>query len=363
MNLKARHFAAAFSVLLLAATAPGLRAQTREDLNDKTSPRWKTSLEWQARAAFDDNVFLLRDGRKNDLNGQGQFLDMDNAADFIGSAEAAIRLRGRGLGSRRLLVRPRIGYDLYTQNPKRSHAEFGISAVQSLTSKNDLSFEVQYTPSAFQRTYLIDGGPRYAPGVYRQTSASIGLARELTRKKSSVEADGSIAILFQRRTFENFAWRNRDEVGARAGIDLKFNRMLSVDLIGGAAVHSFNPVPEPIELGDQISVVQLRRDRTEVEFGIEPRVRLGKDRFIEAGYRYRLRSYHADLQDDPVYGGRDDRRNTLSAAARFPVARHLALRVGGMWQVQNTSQPGRGETGDEADYSHRVGYVQIEYPR
>lgn len=363
MNLKARHFPAAFSVLLLAAAAPGLRAQTRDDLNNKTSPRWKTSLEWGARAAFDDNVFRLKDSRKDDPNGQGQFIDMENAADFIGSAEAAIRLRGRGLGSRRLLVRPRVGYDLYTQNPKRSHVELGISAVQSLSAKNDLSFEVQFAPSVFQRTYLIGSGPQYAPGVYRDTRASIGFARELTEKKSRVEADGTMAIFFQRRTFEQVPWRNRDEVGGRAGIDFGISRMLRVDVSGEAAFLSFNAVPEPIELGGQVVVAQVRRDRTELEFGIEPRVRLGKDRFIEAGYHYRQRSYNAGLEEDPVYGDRDDRRSTLSAAARFPVARHLALRVGGMFQVQNISQPGRGETGDEADYGRRVGYVQIEYPR
>lgn len=351
------------AIILLVGGSNLATAQNRD-----TKPKAERKSGWEHRfklrlgVAYDDNVFRLSEGRKRAVNGEGRYEDMNNAHDVIGNAEAALTLRGRGIGARRLLIEPRASFEAYALNPRRSHADVGLGVTQSISGKDRVRFDVGFAPSVYRRNYLAGSDFTFAPGIYSEWRGRAGYERELAGK-DGVDAEGEIGVLMLQRTYNDLSWRDRSEIGAEAAARFRLTRALRLHIDGMASRHSFDSQPEPVIINSGVVMMTLNRDRKEYQVGIEPRLRLGKDLFLQGRYEYMKRAFDAALNQDAVYGGRSDERNTYRGELRFPYRRTANMRVGAQLEAQSTSRPSRGENDDETDFRRLVGYLRVEFPR
>lgn len=319
---------------------------------------WETGFRMRVGADYDNNVFRLTEGRKAALDGEGQYDDMNEAFDMIGTAEAALTFRGPGFGGRKLSIAPGVAVEAYVFNPRRTHVDLGIGIGQSLTKRDAVRFNLGYAPSVYRRNYLAGADRSYAAGVYSETRGRVTYEREL-----STSTDAELGVLFQQRRFDALPWRDRDDFGGRAGLRFRLTRAFRMQLDGTVTRQSFNSQPEPVFMNAGIVVVPLMRDRKEYQVGIEPRIRLGDNSALEGRYEYMKRDFDAELQQDPVYGGRADNRHSYRAELQLPYGRRFDLRLGAEFQEQSTSRPTRGQDDDEMDYRRWIGFVRLEFQR
>ncbi|MBW3553211.1 MAG: hypothetical protein KY466_06870, partial [Gemmatimonadetes bacterium] len=236
-----------------------------------------------------------------------------------------------------------------------------------LSKRDEIGMSVEFTPSEFRRNYIIGtdagGEPEYAAGVARTLEAELEYARRLLRgKRGGPELSLEAALLAERRTFADMPWRDRSELGGRIAADLELLRRLQIEA-GAEYSRGFHAgAQEPVSGPTGVTMMTLDRDFQQLELEGELGFKLAKRRRLVLSYDWRTRSYLA-TPEDGVYGGRRDHRDRFGAELRLGVGRLVELRLGGALQVQTTVRPGRGDTGDEADYRRTVAFVQVDLPR
>lgn len=355
------------SIAAQQAETPPFRT-TEADPDDRRS-RWRAGWEIATATEYDANVFKLTSNRMEELeSGGSRYADMESASDAVTSVGLEGELRGRALFGRRLSVRGTAGVDVHALNPRRTHADFGVRALQSLSSRDKLGVELAFTPSEFRRNYLAGadgaGDPVYAAGVHRSVDGSISYRREVLEGKGPRRAvDLELSALGMRRTVRDFPWRDRSEIGGEAELDVEIARWLDVEL-SGARVRAFHDgSPEPVRQLVGVTMQSLERDFWESVLGVETSFRLSGDARLLFDYQWSHRDYLAEEASDPVYGGRVSRRHTFGGELRLDLSRNLTGRFGGAYQLQDLSRPTTGGTGDEEDFRRPRVFLKLVYSR
>jgi hypothetical protein len=324
---------------------------------------WSVGLE----ASYDQNPFRLSGGQRDDLvDGGGRYASLSRPYDVTNTLRLGLDLQGRGLAGRRLEVEPDIRVDLYTFNTRRTSVEMELAATQRLSRRDQVRLRLGLTPSEFRRNYLAPSGGgevEYVAGVATTAEAELDYQRELLRgRRGSPELTLQAGLLAGRRTYRDHPWRDRTEVRGGLEADLKVG-LLGV-VLSGSAGRAFDgyDAAEPVQTDAGVVMASLERGFDEVRLGVGTSLRTGRRSRLVGEYGLRKRFYAASLVEDPYYGDREDTRHSLGGSLRIDL-RRIDLALGAEHQFQNTYRPGRGDTGDEADYRRTRGFLGVEYRR
>lgn len=327
--------------------------------------RWTAGFE----SSYDHNPFRLSAGQREDLvDGAAPYASLSQPYDMTNTVRVGLGVRGPGVAGRRLDLESDLQVDLYTFNRRRSSVSLDLSATQKLSKHDELRFAVGITPSEFRRNYIAGadaaGNPVFGEGIATTTDAELSYRRRLLRGKGAEpELHLELAALAGNRTYRDMPWRDRVELGGGIEADVDFGR-IDVELSAShARARDDYDGAEPVLTDGGVVMAALDRRFGETRVGAETKFRLSKGTRLELGYDLRDRRYLASLADDPYYGGREDRRHTVGADLRFEVGRRFELVLGGEHQFQTTFRPGRGDTGDEADYHRPRASLRVEYRR
>lgn len=333
----------------------------------KAARPWRTRWTVGLKSSYDHNPFRLSPGQRADLvDGFPAYESLSQPYDMTNAVRLGLSLRGRGMAGRRLELESQVEADLYTFNRRRSSVSLDLSATQSLSKREDLRFGVEFTPAEFRRNYVAGsdagGGAVYGAGVATTIDAELSYDRRVLRGKGAQpRMDLTLALLGTDRTFRDMPWRDRQEVGAGVEADVDFGEIeLRLSARHARALDGYDDA-EPIRTDGGVVMATLERGFGETRLGAETRFETGKRSRFDIGYELRDRRFAASLAEDPYYGGREDRRHTLGADFRVDVGRRLELVLGAAHQFQTTFRPGRGDTGDEADYHRTRASLRLEY--
>jgi hypothetical protein len=298
---------------------------------------------------------------------------MNAAYDVASTVRLRSRLRTRGLAGRRLELGADARAVYHVMSPRQSHGMVRVSAEQRLPGRSALRARVSLVPHEFRRNYLSgaggdgadggeggDGGAVYAPGVVRSVSGEVGYERNLLRGRGRPQIDGSVDVTGSLRGYPDFPWRNRREVGIEIGTDARLGAV-GVELSVGRGRAFHNGMAEPVLTDGEVTLLELHRDFDVTDLAVGTSLRVTRGARVAVGFEHRARDYRASLAEDPVYGDREDRRNTFLAELRLRATRRVDVRVGGDIRRQTAFRPGRGDTGDEARYDRQTAFVRVEY--
>lgn len=347
-------------VLIALLDATGLHAQ-----ESSWTARWGLSLQTR----YDDNPLRLNAWEKANLAARlPRFTGMDRADDVLGMIRLRGDFRGDGLGSRPARIGADVRLDGHAWNRQGLRFSVGASASQELTRRDEVGVFLAFTPSEFQRNYLVGtdetGAPAYVEGVGRRLRGGIEYTREILRgSRGGPELDANLSVLGTMRRFQDFPWRDRTELGARIGLDFQPVDALETEIAATLARTSHARLAEPVSRSDGVTMAATRRDYVQREVGAEAGLHLGAGRLLTVGYDRRHRSYLATLDEDPVYGDRRDNRDSYEAALRLDLGPLVRLTLGGSLEEQSTNRPGSGDTGDEADYERHTLFLRLELRR
>ena len=389
--------------LTLAVTAPPLaHAQS----NVPTEPRaaandWRVTPGISVETEYDDNVFLLSPGKRNDLGATGdvaapsrRFANMQSAGDLVTTMEVSVGVTGAGLRGRTLELRGDVHYELYARNPERRHLSLAFVAEQSLRRGKRVRLRGSVTPSYFAKNYLADAVDRdangdispdermYEPGVYREVAAELDTRlrlRDATRQHP-FGAALQPSIGYYARTYEApFSGRDMSgptaglklllDLGPRARVDLGYQlASLSATLARqvmlldeSAFGRDFNgngssddAVARAFELSD--------RSRTEHAVAASVHYEVSKRADLEVGGEHRTRNFSSSQPFDVANNGRSDSRNTLGAELSVKLARGVRLVAGGEITSQRINRENDpGSTGEVTDYDKHRTRVGLSY--
>lgn len=329
--------------------------------------------DWRARwtvglgSTFDHNPFRLSSGQRNDLlDGGDRYESLSQPYDVANRLRLGLDLRGRGLAGRRLELESDVRLDMYTFNRRLSSVAVQLAARQRLSKRDDLHLGFEVTPSEFRRNYLTTssaGDAEYVAGVATTLEGELSYQRRVLRgKRGAPELDVTVGVVAGRRTFDDLPWRDRTKLGGELEADLDVGRFgLELSAARARALDGYSGA-EPILTNSGLAMAPLDRDFNETRLAAETTLRMSKRSRLMAEYDLRERHYTASLSEDPYYGDRSDRRHSLGGGVRLDVGR-AELTVGAEHQLQSTYRPGRGDTGDEADYQRFRAFLGVEYRR
>lgn len=343
-----------------ASEPPARRAKKERGWDSK----WKLSL----RSEYDENTFKLKPSQRTSLeDGAARYAGMESPRDVVNTMRVRGEFRRPGLGSRRMSVGADARVELYTLNQRRSSVEVGAFAAQKLSKRDVLGLAVSFTPSEFRRNYLAgesaSGAPLYEAGMAHTLDGELEYEREVLRgRRGGPKLEAAVAILGGRRSYDAFPWRNRTELGGQVEAGLVLAERVGLEL-GARRVRGFHDEgAEPVLGTGGVTYQSLNRDFDQTSVGAETSLRLGKRR-LSLSYTWRERAYLARLAEDGVYGDRNDRRSSYGLEVDLLSRGDVRLSLGGAHQEQTSYMPGRGDTGDEADYSRSIAFLHMSISR
>lgn len=390
-----------FGDALAQAPTPAFAAAAQPPRTEKSVSRWHLTPALRVDVEYDDNVFLLGPGKKDNVAApstaevaSGRYTNMESANDVLTTLSTSVALKGPGLMGRSSELSPALDYELYTRNSERSNLRLGLSLEQELWADSRLRVQGRLTPSHFFKNYLADAVDRdasgtisddervYAGGEYRETELGaeyrVPLARS-SRKHPvglALQVDGG----YYGRSYDApFSGRDLSGPTAGARILVDLGRKVSVDF--GYAFASLSAtttdqvllLDEP-DFGQDFNtngsatdlsvrtVTGVDRSRREHSLGASLHFDVGKTTDVALGYEHRWRRYTSNEPLDVSNNGRRDARNQLSADLRFRLARHLRLRLGGTHSSQSLNRGGDpGSSGEIDDYSRNQGSLGLSY--
>lgn len=361
---------------------------------------WKVRRTVEIASEYDDNVFLLPDSRKPDLDppsiastASGRYVGMHSAGDVITTLRMLLAVRGPGIGGRTLSIRPEAGIAYYAQNADRRSMALGLTLEQELPHRSRLRIAGTTTPSYFARNYLVDAVDansdgtieaserRYRQGTYRETSLDLEYRTRLDKssKKSPFGADLELGGGWYSRAYDA-PFRGRDLNGPvlNAGLLLTVSRSFDLDLRYRLEALSATPSPQVMVL-DEIDVGQdlnvngtttddnvrivstMDRSHTEHVAGVRGVFAIGRrgDLRLEVDRRWRMFSSEQPL--DLANFGRRDSRNSGSVEFTYAVARDMRLSARGELASQRLRRGGDAGLGEIDDYTRRRLSLGVRY--
>ncbi|MEO6067108.1 MAG: hypothetical protein ABIQ41_03885 [Gemmatimonadales bacterium] len=366
------------------------RAQTI-DTPSPSDRGWRTRIELQVDAEYDDNVFLLAPTRKPDLASpsagdvtSGRFRGMESAGDVITDLGLGIAFRGPGLTGRTLAIVPSVGYEWYAQSPERSNLTLGLAMEQALPHQDMVRLRGGIVPSYFQKNYLSDAVDVsgdgvitnderiYARGEYRETSAGIDYRHRLVKETSSRSTSLWLTVggAYSSKRFDA-PHQGRDLSGPTASIGLKMDRgkafsvqvAYSQDWLDATADSQVMVLDEPDfgqDLNGNTTTTDLDvrvagtvdRSRVERAGGARVDIAVGRRSELRLDYEHRWRSFSSTEPLDAANRGRRDRRDQFGATFVSELSRRVRMHVGAQRGAQRLDRLiGTAGAGDVDDYT------------
>jgi hypothetical protein len=325
----------------------------------------RASWDLAVGSTYNDNVFRLTPAQKDALGAGGEgYTDMNAAHDVASTLRLRTRLRGRGVAGQRLELGAEARADYFALSPRQSRVAVRLSAEQRLAGRSAVHARVTLVPHEFRRNYLIGGDKAdealYAPGTLRSVSGVVGFERTLLRGRGQLRIDGSVDVTGSLRTYADFPWRDRREVGIELGTEARLGPV-GVELGVGRSRAFHDSVAEPVLADGEVTMMELERDFDVTNLAVGASLRITRRARVGLGFEHRARDYRASLEEDPVFGDREDRRDTFLAELRLRATRRVDVRLGGDIRRQTAFRPGRGDTGDEARYTRQTAFTRVEY--
>lgn len=391
--------------LALGLTAPRL---AHAQANVSGEPRaaaaaraWRATPAVSVASEYDDNVFLLSPGKRNDLGATDgsttlsrRFANMQSAGDLVTTMEAGVGMTGPGLHGRKLALRGAVRYQLFARNPERQHLSLAFVADQSLGRGKRVRLRGSVTPSYFAKNYLADAVDRdangdispdervYEAGVYREIAAEIDTRLRLrdASKQHPFGAALQPSIGYYARTYDA-PFSGRDMSGPTAGLKLLMDvsPRASVDVGYEFASLSATPARQVMLLDesafgrdfngngtsdDAVARAFELSDRSRSEHAIAASLHyeVSKRADLEVGAEHRTRNFSSSQPFDVANNGRSDSRNTFGAELGVKLARGVRLVAGGEITSQRINRENDpGSTGEVTDYDKHRTRVGLSY--
>lgn len=352
---------------------------------------WRIVPEGELRSEYDDNVFLLTNSKKNDLDplsgsstASGRYAGMKSSSDIITTAEGVLRARGSGIGGRRLELSPRVAYEFYAANAERRNLTLGAIAEQALGKDGRVRVALRSTPDYFARNYLSDAVDADASGtitsderVYEAgTYSEMNLHGDYRRRLMKSDQGRLRRVLldlgagYDMRAYDA-PFEGRDLSGPTfdAGLKLDLPRKIDVGVEYALAVLSADATPQVQLLdepdfnrdfngnGSQIdrnvrTFELVDRSRTEHSLGVSLRLPVARKTDFGFSYVRRLRDFGSDQPFDAGNRGRRDMRNEIGAELNRNMRNGLRLALRSAYAAQSVNRSNdAAATGDIDDYS------------
>ncbi len=358
------------SILVVALSSLAFMALRPEPLTAQhEAGSWRRGLQVSARALYDSNVFRLSDSQRAGLgsvSAQERYVDMSRPEDVVLRVKLAGELRGQGLGTAGVRLGGGIQVDAFTSNTRLTHLQLETFVAKALSSRDELTLELDYRPDEFRRNYLIEAEPSspptYAAGVSNQGSARFRYERRVRRGKGR-DLNVQLAAAASRRSFSDFPWRDRTELSGAAALQMELGQHLDVEVRAARGLASHDGSPEPFIEASLLRISPLNRDFAESELGVGVHFRTAGRAELLLGWERRIRDYVAVLGEDPVYGDRRDDRDAFEVEVRVDRKGPVQWRIGGMYRYQDTFRPAKGDAAEEQDYKQTRVFVALRYVR
>lgn len=374
-------------------TAAAVPAQSRR-------PTWKVRRTVEIASEYNDNVFLLPDSRKPDLDppsiastASGRYVGMRSAGDVITTLRMLLAVRGPGIGGRTLSIRPEAGIAYYAQNADRRSMALGLALEQELPHRSRFRITGSTTPSYFARNYLADAVDAngdgtisaseslYRQGTYRETSLDVEYRTRLDKssKKSPFGADLELGGGWYSRAYDA-PFRGRDLNGPvlNAGLLLTVSRSFDLDLRYRLEALSATPtqqvmVLDEIDVGQDLNangsttddnvrfVSSMDRSHTEHVVGVRGAFAIGRRGDLRLEVDRRWRTFSSEQRLDVANFGRRDSRNSGSVEFTYAVARDMRLSARGELASQRLRRGGDAGLGEIDDYTRRRLFLGVRY--
>ena len=362
--------------------------------------RWKAKRAVEIASEYDDNVFLLSDSRKPDLDPpsaasatSGRYAGMQSAGDVITTLRGSLAFRGPGLGGRALAIRPEAGVAYYTQNADRRSVALGLAVDQDLPHGSRVHLTASTTPSYFARNYLADAVDangdgiiasserRYRHGTYRETGADVEYRLRLDKstKKRPFGADLEVGGGWYGRSYEApFAVRNVSGPTVNAAVLMTMTRSFDLDVRYGLEALSATPAPQVMVLDEtdvgrdlnangratdaNVRVVgTMDRSHTEQVAGVRGTFALGKRTDLRLDFDHRWRTFSSEQPLDLANNGRRDARNSGGAEFSYAIGQGVRLSARGELASQRLRRGGDAGLGEIDDYTRRRLSLGVRY--
>jgi len=371
--------------------APSISA-TRRTVPQVSKPGAKSRLKLKTAAEieYDDNVFLLADSKKDNLDtpsasavSSGRYTNMESATDVVAMVSAALPFSTRGALGRSLDVQPAVAYRAYTKNGERSNLTLGLAAEQDLPRGSHLRLRAGLTPSYFARNYLADAVDAdgsgnissaervYRAGTYRETDLSVDYRIRLDKstRQSPIGAALQVAAGYYARAFEA-PFEGRDLSGPTVGVKLlgELTRRVGVDLEYAFASLGADVSPQVLILDEtdagrdlngnstvndrNVRVADLvDRSRREQSVGARVKFELAKRTDLAVDAEHRWRSYTSEQALDAAYNGRRAARDQVGAEITGALGSEFRLTARGSYATQVLNRSTDLDGSGEDDYS------------
>ena len=393
------------AALALAVAAPRLaHSQSPVSSEPRTSVAtkdWRATPALRVETEYDDNVFLLSPGKRDELGASGdvatmsrRFANMQSAGDLVTTMEVSVGVTGAGLRGRTLELRGDVHYELYARNPERRHLSLAFVAEQSLRRGKRVRLRGSVTPSYFAKNYLADAVDRdatgdispdervYEPGVYREVAAELDTRLRLSdaTKEHPFGAALQPSIGYYARTYEA-PFSGRDMSGPTAGLKLLMDISPRASLDIGYELASLSAtLARQVMLLDESAFGRdfngngtsddaiarafepSDRSRTEHAIAASVHYEVSKRADLEVDAEHRTRNFSSSQPFDVANNGRSDSRNTLGAELSIKLARGVRFVAGGEITSQRINRENDpGSTGEVTDYDKHRTRVGLSY--
>ncbi|MBA3853412.1 MAG: hypothetical protein C0503_03295 [Gemmatimonas sp.] len=389
------------STLLLSLSATALAAQRSPDSVRVRSTRTrKLSSRVDGGVDYDDNVFLLPDAKKGDLQAPSaselisqRYALMESPTDVIATLRAAVSLQGDGLGGRDLSITPAVGYESYAQNAERRNVSLSLALAQDLRRDGRIRLRAGFLPTYYARNYLSDAVDvnangsitsaerRYARGDYSELGVELDYRYRLLRARRSrpLGAFLDIGVGYASRRHDA-PFTARDFTGPTAALRLELSPRRGLDFeTSYEAAFLDSPIRSQVILLDEPAfgedlngngnatdlnartVQTVDRSRAEHVIGQAMRVDLGRTD-VELSVRYRLRNFTSSQPYDVANNGRRDRRLQLGAELSRRLVKDLRLVTGVRYGSQRLNRrTDLGAEGAVDDYTQLQAQIGLRY--
>lgn len=375
-------------------------AQT-SSATDSNRGGWRLTPSISTTEEFDNNVFLLPDGRKNKLGAasseneaNGRYADMASASDIITTLRGALELQRPGLGGKRLTLKPELGYELYARNGARSSGQIGISVEQKLRRGGLARMRASMAQQAFFKNYLADAIDRdgdgsitpderlYAPAEHGDLKLGADYTHRLDKasRRNPFGAAVRVGAGWYSRS-NNAAFASRDLSGPTLDLALLLNLTadtrvrIAYDLEALSAPRTENvvlldeaPFDEDFNGNtsrddtDVRSVRMVDRSRREHELAVALETEMSRRVDGKLSLARRQRTFSSAERYDVANNGRRDLRNEMEGELRFRLASPLRLRLSAGYASQSLNRASAtASSGDVADYTRLRGAIGLTY--
>ena len=393
-----------FLACLAATAAFGASPAHAQRVNaDKAPSRegWRVAPSISTWGEFDNNVFLLRDGRRDNLGpdntmdaSTGRYADMVSASDVITSFRGALELERRGYRGKKLSMTPELGYDLHARNAARSSAQMSLRVDQKLARGGLIRARFSVAPRSFVKNYLADAIDRdgsgsvtrderlYAPAERGDMKIGADYTHRLDKstRKQPFGAALRVGGGWYSRS-HNAAFAARDLSGPTLDVGLLLDMTAATRLKIGYDLEALSaPRLASVLLLDEAqfdedlnnngsrddiavrSVQTVDRSRTEHELGVTLETDLSRAVDARLSLAHRRRTFSSTERYDAANNGRRDSRNEVGGEVRFRLAAPLRLRVAAAYSSQSLNRAAStAVSGDVADYTRMRAAVGLMY--